>query len=72
MLTSNSAHLGSSLHEAVDGAGTSKELVIDWLKHPVTKVVLLVIVAEVAHRVIISYGLHALFHGEGKQFDAKP
>jgi hypothetical protein len=70
MLTSNSAHLGSALGDATAEAGTSKELVIEWLKHPVTKVVLLVIVAELAHKAIIHYGMHALFHGETVAFDA--
>ena len=64
MLTSNSAHVGSTAHEALDAVDVSKEMLIDWLKHPVTKVVAIVIVAELVHRAVIHYGVRFLIASE--------
>lgn len=60
MLTSNGAHVGSTAHEALDAVDVSKEMLVDWLKHPVTKVLGIVIVAELAHRAVIHYGVKFL------------
>lgn len=61
-LYSPGAHLGSTLAQADDQL--PKELVLDWLKHPVTKVLGLVIVAELAHQLIIRHGLKMLGFAE--------
>lgn len=66
MLTINSAHVGSTAHEALDAVDVSKEMLVDWLKHPVTKVLGIVIVAELVHRAVIHYGVKLLIATEGE------
>ena len=71
MLTSNSAHVGSAACDAADAIDVSKEMLVEWLKHPVTKVIAIVVVAELAHRMIVRYGVRLLLGGgEGASIDA--
>jgi hypothetical protein len=42
----------------------TREIFLDWLRHPVTRVLGIVIAAEVAHRLIMHYGIKALHLGE--------
>jgi hypothetical protein len=70
MFTSNSAHVGSTAHEAADAVDVSKEMLVEWLRHPVTKVLAIVIVAELVHRAVIHYGVKFLIGAEGKSIHA--
>jgi len=70
MLTSNSTHVGSTLHEAADSVDISKELLFEWLKHPVTKVLAIVVAAELVHRAVIRYGVKFLIGSEGESIHA--
>jgi hypothetical protein len=45
--------------EAVE-ASVTRELFFDWLRHPVTKAVGLVLVATLAHELVLSYGTKLL------------
>lgn len=65
MLTRNSphvggAHVGGAAYEAVGAVDISKDMVLEWFKHPVTKVLAIVIAAELVHRAVLHYGVKYL------------
>lgn len=49
-------HPADAVHETL----FSRELVLDWMRHPVTKVVVLVIAAELARQFILTHGAKAI------------